>query len=108
MTYSVQLTQPAEKDLLGIYAYISQILKEPRTAARIYRSIRKEILPLSTMPERCPVICEPPYAEIGVRKLLVENYIVFYLVSQLDRTVTILRILYNRREWHSILEKALP
>ncbi len=45
---------------------------------------------LSAMPERHPVIDEPPYAEQGVRKLSAENY-------------SVLRILYSRRKWQSIL-----
>ncbi len=107
MTYAIQLTRPAEKDLLTLHTYIAEILKEPRSAARIYRSIRSEIRSLSSMPERYPVICEQPYAEIGVRKLLVENYIVFYVVDKGSSRVMVLRILYNRREWRSILEQSL-
>jgi len=40
---------------------------------------------------------------MGVRKLFVENYIVFYIVDEDKREVHILRILYNRREWQTLL-----
>ena len=58
---------------------------------------------LSELPERYAVIDEQPYNEIGVRKMLVENYIVFYVADRQQNTVTVLRILYNRREWHNLL-----
>ena len=65
--YRVEITQPAELDLIGIYTYIADTLKEPRTARRLYMSIKQEIMTLSDMPERCKVISEQPYAEIGIR-----------------------------------------
>lgn len=101
--YGVEITQPAQLDLIGIYTYIANALKEPRTARRVYLSIKQEIMTLSTRPERCQVISEQPYAELGVRKLLVDNYIAFYIADKERRKVSILRILYNRREWQQIL-----
>jgi len=106
MTYSVEVTRPAERDLLGIYSYISDTLKEPETAARLYRALKQEILSLRSLPERYAVLDEPPYNKEGVRKMLVENYLVFYVIK--DKTVYILRILYNRREWQAILSGDLP
>jgi len=54
------------------------------------------------MPSRHSVVQEQPYAAMGVRKLLVENYIAFYIDEE-KYEVHILRILYNRREWQNIL-----
>lgn len=101
--YTVDITRPAEFDLSGIYSYIVDTLKEPRTAQRVYTSIKQEILALSTMPERHPIIDEMPFAEYGVRRLLIEGYVAFYTVDKVSRKVNVLRVLYNRREWQSIL-----
>lgn len=100
-SYRIEFTDPASDDLVEIYDYIAKILREPRSAARIYRAIRRGIQSLATMPERFQVVYEPPYREMGVRKLFVENYTVFYIVGK-DH-VTVLRVLYNRREWQHIL-----
>jgi len=55
------------------------------------------------MPLRHSVVQNQPYAAMGVRKLLVENYIAFYIINEAKCEVHILRILYNRREWQNIL-----
>ena len=101
--YKIEITLPAERDLFDIFTYITETLKEPQIEERIYTSIKREILTLSTMPERHRIVEEQPYAAMGVRKLLVENYIVFYIVDKKSEIVSILRVLYNRREWQRIL-----
>lgn len=101
--YKIEITLPAERDLFDIFIYITETLKEPQTAKRIYTSIKREILTLSEMPERHRIAEEQPYTAMGVRKLSVENYIVFNTVDKKSGIVTILRVLYNRREWQKIL-----
>lgn len=101
--YKIAITRPAELDLAGIYAYIADTLKEPMTAMRLYTTIKNEIMTLSALPERHPIVDEQPYAEIGVRKLFVENYVVFYVIDKERRVVSVIRILFNRREWRHIL-----
>ncbi len=103
MQYKVVIEQTAESDLLGILTYISETLKEPEIAKRIYFSIKKEVMTLGQMPYRHAVVQEEPYATIGVRRFPVENYTAFYVVDEEGKTVHIFRILYNRREWQNIL-----
>ncbi|MFZ7101864.1 MAG: type II toxin-antitoxin system RelE/ParE family toxin [Peptococcaceae bacterium] len=101
--YKVIIQIPAQRDLQGLLRYIKDILKEPVIAKRIYTSIKEQILALDQMPLRNSVVQEQPYAAMGVRKLLVENYIAFYIIDEEKCEVHILRILYNRREWQNIL-----
>ena len=101
--YEIEITRPAELDLYDIFTYIAETLKEPQTARRIYASIKKEIATLSTMPERFQIVTEQPYATMGVRRLYVENYVAFYMPNKERGIVSILRVLYNRREWQQIL-----
>lgn len=101
--YKIEIAQPAVHDLEDILDYISNKLKEPAIAKRIYTSIKTEILTLSTMPERNRTVDDEPYASMGIRRLFVENYIVFYVVNHGSQTIHVLRVLYNRREWQSIL-----
>lgn len=101
--YKVIIELPAQRDLQGLLRYITDTLKEPVVARRIYISIKEQILTLNQMPLRHSVVKEQPYAAMGVRKLLVENYIAFYIIDEEKREVHVLRILYNRREWQNIL-----
>ncbi|MEL7564741.1 MAG: type II toxin-antitoxin system RelE/ParE family toxin [Dehalobacterium sp.] len=101
--YKVIIELPAQRDLQGILRYITDTLKEPVIARRIYTLIKEQILMLSQMPLWHSVVQEQPYAAMGVHKLLVQNYIAFYIIDEEKCEVHVLRILYNRREWQNIL-----
>ncbi len=42
-------------------------------------------------------------AQMGIRSIYVDNYIVFYIVVKETKTVTIIRVLYGRRNWQNVL-----
>lgn len=87
----------------NIFSYFTETLKEPASALRVYQSSRYQISKLSAMPARNRVMDDQPYASIGVRRLFVENYVVFYVIDETAMIVHVIRVLYNRREWKSIL-----
>jgi plasmid stabilization system protein ParE len=101
--YKIEIENAAERDMYDILSYITETLKEPALALRIYKSIKEQIGKLSTMPARSRIVDDHPYASIGVRRLWVENYVVFYVIDETVLTVHLIRVLYNRREWQSIL-----
>ena len=96
--YKVIIDSLAEQDLVDLFVYITETLKAPDAAKRLYGKIKKEISNLASMPYRCPLI-----AELGVRKLFIENYIAFFLVDEAANEVHVFRILYHRREWHDLI-----
>ena len=101
--YDVIIETTASLDLYGILDYITEVLKAPESAERIYWSIKDQVLSLNEMPYRYPLVRDEPFASIGVRLMPVENYSVFYIINEQINEVHILRILYNRREWQNIL-----
>lgn len=102
-TYKIIIERPAQVDLEEILDYIALVLREKRSAERIYKAIKDEIISLAELPFRCPLLRKEPYRSIGVRRLLVESYAAFYTVDEENKAVHILRILYNRREWQALL-----
>ena len=103
-TYRIEITGPAAEDIAGLRRYITSELMEPGSALRVYEAVKRAILSLDEMPERHAVIQEPSYAELGVRRMYVENYTVFYIADTQQERVTILRVLYSRRDWKRILD----
>ena len=101
--YDVILETTASLDLFGILDYITDVLKAPESAKRVYWSIKDQVLSLDEMPYRFPLVREEPFASIGVRLIPVENYNIFYTIDELKSEVHVFRILYNRREWQNIL-----
>ena len=102
--YQIEITGPAVEDIAGLRRHITSELMEPGSALRGYESVKKAILSLDEMSERHAVIQEPPYTELGVRRMYIENYTVFYIVDTQKERVTILRVLYSRRDWKRILD----
>lgn len=102
-TYNIEITEPAEKDIYERGAYISKELLEPATAKKVISKIAKEINSLGDMPLRNALAADERLAYKGIRKIMIDNYIVFYIVTEESKTVTILRILYGRRDWMNLL-----
>jgi toxin ParE1/3/4 len=55
------------------------------------------------MPLRNALVADERLAYKGIRKIMVDNYIVFYIVTEENKTVTIIRMLYGRRGWMNLL-----
>ncbi|WP_058308641.1 type II toxin-antitoxin system RelE/ParE family toxin [Gracilibacillus massiliensis] len=101
--YHLVITNPAETDLKGIADYIAKELQESATAQLLVSKIAEAIYKLEHVPKRYPLVRDERLANQGIRKMMVENYIVFYTVSQDNQVVTIIRILYSRRNWLDLL-----
>ena len=101
--YDVTLETTASLDLYGILDYIKDVLKAPKSAERVYWSIKDQVLSLDKTPYRFPLVKEEPFASLGVRLMPVENYHAFYVIDEQKSEVHVFRFLYNRREWQNIL-----
>ena len=102
--FRVEYTPEALDDLRAIYSYIAFHLKERGIAAKLSERIRREIRSLNEMPERYAPVSWEPWASMGMRKLPIDNYIVFYLVDQSEKRVGIVRIFYAGRDVENIIK----
>ena len=107
MCYQLQITAAAEQDLLHVADYIDHILKNPQASGRLYDDLETEIGSLERMPQRYAVVDDPFLASHEIRALQIHNFLAFYRVSVANKTVTVLRVLYARSDWRTIL-KQLP
>ena len=105
MIYSVVITEQAEDDLRGIFEYISFELYVPEYAAGKLQKIEQAISRLNYMPERYKKYDEKPWETLDLRKMPVDNYNVFYHVNNETEQVTVLRILYNKRDEVELLRQ---
>jgi len=101
--YRILMTEPAAEDLLKIAEYIARELREPATAQKLVGKIKEAVMSLVEMPTRYATVAGERLATQGIRKLPLENYIVFYVISERDGTVTVVRILHGRRDWEHLL-----
>lgn len=101
--YSVIYSDEAIADLDDIYCYIAFHLKERKTAWDLTSRIRKSIRDLSTQAEMCEGVDWEPWHSMGVRKMPVENYLVYYLPDNAAHKVQIVRIFYGGRDVEHII-----
>ena len=83
--YSVLYSPAAKDDLFGVYSYIATELLEPEIAAMQTDRIRKAIRSLEHLPLRYAHVDWEPWLSMGMRKLIVDNYIAFSCTMRLDR-----------------------
>ena len=101
-SYNVVYSPQALNDLKDIYAYIAQELLVPDTARNQVNRIRKEIRSLDFMPSRYALVDWEPWKSMGMHKLPVDNFVVFYTVDGDSMTVTVIRIVYGGRDIESL------
>lgn len=100
MTYHVEMTRRASRDLE--YLYQSIHAESSRAAIRWYKGLERAIGTLERFPRRCPVAPEALEANRPLRHLLYGRkphvYRVVFEVDETDRTVRILTIRHGARE----------
>ena len=103
--YSVQYSDEAIADLDRIYSYIAFHFLEPGTARDITRTIRKEIRELAAFPEMYAKVSWEPWHSMGVRRLTVGGYNVYYLPEKDRELIEIVRIFYGGRDVEAIISE---
>ena len=101
--YKIQFSKDARKDLIDIYSYIKYNLQELAIAKKLLKKIKEEIYKLEDNPTIYAIIKDEIMKKREIRKIKVNNYIVFYKVEEKNKIVEIIRIMYSRRNWTKIL-----
>jgi len=99
--YNIEYSKEARQDLIDIKKYIKYNLQEPETAEKLISKIRTEIDELSNNPQIYAIIDDDFIKKFEIRKLIVDNYIVFYRVQ--NHNIQIARIMYGKRNWINLL-----
>lgn len=99
--YNIEYSLDAKQDLIEIKQYIKYNLQEPEIAQKLILKIRKEISALKNNPEIYTIIDDDIIKKLEIRKLIIDNYIVFYRIK--NNNIQIVRIMYGRRNWINLL-----
>ena len=102
-SYKVGYSVDALDDLREIYSYIANELLVSETASAQLSRIRKEVRSLDFMPARYALVTWEPWHSLKMYQLSVDNFIVYYLVDDKERTVTVARIFYGGRDIEEII-----
>jgi len=83
--------------------YIKDELLNPIAAANTTDTIIDAIFKLENMPKRVPLVRDERLAKMGIRGLIILNYISFFRINENVKSIEIIRVLYSRRDWKVIL-----
>ena len=103
MSYRIIISQKAEKDIIEAADYIEFILHNPKAADDLLDKVTEAIENLSVMPEKFGIVDESVLKAWGIRVFSINNYLVFYRINEVAHAVHIVRFLYGKRNWKSIL-----
>ncbi len=102
-SFSLKFTPKANEDLEQIYSYISGKLFAEIAADNLLERIESNIMRLKDFPYSCSFVLDEPLKNRGYRKLIVDNYLVFYLVNEMEKQVVVMRILFGAQNYQNLL-----
>ena len=96
MSYKVRVMKSAQADMREIHRYITEDLQSPDAAVRRIKHIEEAIHSLRDMPARIPFVLDNYLASKGFRMVVVKTHLVFFIIREDIKTVSVIRILYSR------------
>ena len=101
--YTIEYLPIAKSDMVHIAKYIGVKLEYPEAAERLAEKMIEAAEKLTDMPYKCPVHIPVKPLRHEYRKLIVQNYIMFYWVDEDKKLITIARVVYSGRDYENIL-----
>ena len=91
MTYKVEYLPIADRDVLAMSDALADY---PNKARRIFKEMEKKLILLEVMPYMWPIYqLHPEY-----RRMVLEDYLLFYIVDDIEHCVKVYRILHNKMD----------
>ena len=101
--YALNIYPQAVKDMEGIFEYIPVTLCNPAAAAKQIRDFERALNLVRSQPESCPHVRNEYVKDKTLRKLIVNNYIVFYRAVHDGREIQVVRVLYSMMDYERLL-----
>jgi len=100
MSYQVHITSTAEHDIMRAADYIQFTLRN-----NLLDAATEQIGSLADLPQKFCLVDDPVLASWGIRFAIINNYLAFYTIDEEKQTVIIVRFLYQKSNWTSILRQ---
>ncbi|MEI3614977.1 type II toxin-antitoxin system RelE/ParE family toxin [Pseudogracilibacillus sp. SO30301A] len=101
--YKIKIAPKAFEDLNEIYSYISDELYNEDADDDPLTKIETSIMRLEEFPYSCSFVTDEILKNKGYRKLIIENYISFYLVWEEEKQVVVMRVLYGGQKYQDLI-----
>ncbi|MDR1069237.1 MAG: type II toxin-antitoxin system RelE/ParE family toxin [Gracilibacteraceae bacterium] len=101
--YDLEYLPIAKQDMTDIARYISHDLGNPAAAEKLAGDMIKAAGKLKDFPYSNAVYNPIRPLKQEYRRLLVQNYILFYSVDEAQKLITVARVIYARRDYEKLL-----
>lgn len=98
MMYNIIFAPQFKRDLEETFEYISNSLASPQAAKRLMSEFDSSIVRTADEPYLYP-LCPEPLNTLGLRKIVIKNYIAVYYVNENTKSVNFLRLFYGRQNY---------
>lgn len=96
--YRLIILPEAQNDIRNIILYIARDLSAPHAALDLQNEFQRAISSLVEMPKRIKTVNEQPWKKAGVRKIIVKNYYIYFLVDDKEKAVKVISVIYVGRD----------
>lgn len=103
--WKVILTPEFKQEFRDIYSYIAEKLLVPETAKKQMSRILDKVETLNEMPCKFSLVEKEPLHSRGLRKMVIDNYIVFYMPNEKTKEVVVFHVFYGGRYIEELLKK---
>ena len=101
--YDCFITWRAEQDLDDIMQYIAEILSNPSAARSLSARIFDNIEYLGDFPHMGTLVENGYILDKSVRRLMIDDYIIYYKTDDDTKRIYIVRVVYGRRDQDEVL-----
>ncbi len=102
--YKLDYLPVARRDMVGIAHYIGITLQNRIAAERLAVALVDAIDRLPDFPYACLAYIPLKPLRHEYRRLLVDNYSVFYWVDEKEKRITVARVIYSKRQIDRLLD----
>ncbi|HCM11998.1 MAG TPA: type II toxin-antitoxin system RelE/ParE family toxin [Lachnospiraceae bacterium] len=99
------MTAAAERDLLRASDHIEFVLKNPKATDGLLDEAEAQINCLAEFLEKFKLANGPVLASWGIRFVIVNGYLAFYVISEEIKHVIVVRFLFQKSNWNAILRQ---
>lgn len=101
--YIVEISKTAEQDLEDIILYLRYSLAGEIIADKYKILFKQKLKELENIAGSMPILSEELTGHKDIRKINVRNYIVFYIIDEINSKALVLRIGHAFMDWEKYL-----
>ncbi len=91
--------EDAVEDFKQIVQYITYNLKNPEGAMKLIQLFESKLRSIMSFPDSYPIIYDSKLELSNLRKCMMDNYLIIYILNQDLEQIEIVRIIYQREDY---------